>query len=182
MDSKKQLLDNESQSKRGEAVRLSIVAALTQDHVIGNQGQLPWRLPNDLRRFRELTLGKPVLMGHTTYRSIGRPLPERTNLVLTRQSSLHIDGCLVVHSLEEALQKISGDEELMIVGGAHVYQSCLPLCHRMYLTIIEASIKGDCFFPPWIDAEWQEIERIPQPIDEKNPLPHTFVTYERVLK
>ena len=161
-------------------MKISLIAALTDDRVIGIENRLPWKLPNDMKWFRQHTLGKPIIMGRKTFESFGaRPLPERTNIIVTRDPDYHAEGCIVVHSIEAALEAAGDAEEAMIIGGASFYEQMLPRADRMYLTFVHADIEGDAWFPEYDPADWKEVERIDNPADEKNPLPHSFVILER---
>jgi dihydrofolate reductase len=151
------------------------VVAMARNNVIGRDNGLPWRLPEDLRHFKTVTMGKPVLMGRKTYESIGRPLPGRTNLVLTRDTGWKAPGVVVVHSLAEALQ---GDE-VAGIGGAEIYRLLIPLATRIYLTRIEADIPGDTVFPPLDYSQWVETDSRRFAADERNAYDMTFVTLER---
>ena len=160
---------------------ISIIAAMSRNRVIGNNNQLPWHLPADLRHFKQLTLDKPIVMGRKTFVSIGKPLPKRHNIVVTRQTDIHTPGITIVHSLEDALRAAGSVPEVMIIGGADVFQQALPHAQRMYLTIIEHEFAGDTFFPQWETSVWNEIERNTRPADDNNPYPMTFVTFDRTL-
>jgi len=161
-------------------MHVSFVVAMDRNRVIGlNQG-LPWHLPRDLRRFEALTLGKVVLMGRRTHEAIGRPLPGRRNLVLTRAPGYATPGCEVVHSLEEALARAAESGELMVIGGAEIFRQLLSRATRLYLTEIDAAVDGDTWFPDLDRSEWREVEREDVPADERNPYPLSFVTLERV--
>jgi len=152
---------------------------MAHNRVIGINNTLPWDLPADMRHFREQTMGKPILMGRKTYDSIGRPLPGRQNIVVTRDSSVTIDGCDVVNSIDEAL-KIAGDApEVMVMGGESFYRQMLPAANRLVLTMIDLEIEGDAWFPEWTESEWQEVGREDHQADEKNRWPYSFVTMER---
>lgn len=159
---------------------LSIIAAMDRNRLIGAAGGLPWHLPADLRHFRRLTLGKPVLMGRRTHESIGRPLPQRLNLVLTRDRSYAAPGCMVAPDLPGAMAACGAAEELMIIGGASLYRALLPRTSRMYLTLIEAELDGDTYFPEWAPAEWRERERSTHLADEESPYPYSFVLLDRI--
>lgn len=161
---------------------ISIIAALGQNRVIGNTKGLPWYLPADLKRFRELTIGKPIIMGKKTYETIGRPLPERKNIVLAREKDFKVPGCIVVNSPEEALRAAAGSKEIMIIGGGEVFRTFLPLAGRMYLTLINNEFEGDVYFPEFDPDDWQELEREEHEPDEKNPYRYTFLTLDRVVK
>ncbi|GEM84349.1 MAG: dihydrofolate reductase [Meiothermus sp.] len=157
--------------------KIALVVAMDKNRAIGRGGALPWHLPDDLKRFRALTLGKTVLMGRKTYESIGRPLPQRRNVVLTRDPAFHAEGLEVVHSLEEALKL--GDE-LMVIGGGEVYAMFLPLATHLYLTLVDTAVSGaDAFFPQWDRAGWRETYRAFHPPDERHAHAFTYVDLER---
>jgi len=157
---------------------ISIVAAVARNAAIGNRGALHWRLPADLARFRRLTDGHAVLMGRKTFQSIGRPLPGRSNIVLTKDPAFQAPGCLVARSVEQALAA-AGEGKLFVIGGASVYELFLPLASRLYITRIAVEVPGDAFFPAVDEKEWHLIERTPGTVDAGNPLPHEFLVYER---
>lgn len=159
---------------------ISLIAAIAKNNVIGKGNTLLWRLPADMKHFRKLTIGKPIIMGRKTYESIGRPLPERTNIVLTRDKNFAPEGCVVVHSVEEALGKAAGHEEVMIVGGGEIYNLFLPLAKRMYLTLVDHDFEGDTYFPDFPREEWQEVSCERHGLDEKNPYSCSFVVWERI--
>ncbi len=159
---------------------VTLIAAMAHNRVIGIDNSLPWDLPADMRHFREQTMGKPILMGRKTYDSIDRPLPGRQNIVVTRDHSVEIDGCDVVHSIEEALQRAGDAPEVMVMGGESFYRQLLPQAHRLLLTLIDLEIEGDAWFPQWEEAEWREVAREAHPADERNCCPYSFVTMERV--
>lgn len=158
---------------------ISLIVAMAQNGVIGRSNGLPWRLPDDLKRFREFTLGKPILMGRRTFQSIGRPLPGRTNLVLTRDPHWSAAGVIAVHSVEEALHEARGCTELVAIGGAEIYRLLLPLARRIYLTHVHADVPGDSYFPAFDAAQWDDIECRTHPADSSHAYPVTFVTLER---
>ena len=126
---------------------ISLIAAMDLDRAIGRENRLPWHLPKDLARFRDLTMGHPVVMGRKTYESIGRPLPGRTNIVITRQEAFAADGTVVVHDLQEAFGACGDAEEVFVLGGAEVFREAMPLADRIHLTVVQARIQGDTFFP-----------------------------------
>ena len=159
---------------------VSLVVAMARNHVIGRDNSLPWHLPEDLRHFKTVTLGKPVLMGRRTFESIGRPLPGRTNLVLTRDTGWKSDGVIVAHSLDDALARCGAAQELAGIGGAEIFRLLLPLATRIYLTRIDADIPGDTVFPPLDYAQWVEIDNRRFSADGRNAYNMTFVTLERV--
>ncbi len=135
-------------------MRISIIVAMDANGVIGRDNALPWRLPEDLKRFKQLTMGHALVMGRRTFESIGRPLPGRKNIVVTRRRDFHPVGAVVAHSLDEALAAANGDE-VFIAGGGEVYRQALPLADRMYVTAVEGTHEGDTFFPPFSAAEWE---------------------------
>jgi dihydrofolate reductase len=136
-------------------MRIAMIAAMANNRVIGKDNQMPWHLPEDLRHFKAMTLGKPVIMGRKTFESIGRPLPGRHNIVITRQRDYSIDGVTCVSSFEEA-KKVAGEcDELIVMGGGQLYAEVLPLADIMYLTFIKLDIEGDTFFPAWEQQEWR---------------------------
>ena len=152
-----------------------MVAALDETRAIGRGGELPWRLPDDLKRFKALTRDHAVLMGRKTYASIGRPLPQRRNLVLTRDSSFAASGVEVVHDLQDALT-----DDLMVIGGGEIYALALPLARTLELTLVQTVIPdADAFFPAWDSADWQEVRREHHGIDERHAYTFDFVTLER---
>ena len=156
---------------------LSLVAAIARNRVIGIGGRLPWHLPEDLRRFKRLTMGAPVIMGRRTHESIGRPLPGRRNIVVTRQTAAHWAGCAVAPSLAAALALGADAPEAFVIGGAALYAEALPHASRLYLTLIDAAYDGDTWFPEFAAAAWREVSR--EPGIGASGLPYSFVTYER---
>ena len=157
---------------------ISMIAAMANDRIIGKDNQMPWHLPADFAWFKRCTLGKPVIMGRKTYESIGRPLPGRQNIVISRDPSLNIEGVKVTTSIEEAI-KLAGDvEEVMIIGGGSVYATCLPKADRLYVTYIDADIEGDTQFPDWGD-DWLESHSETYSADERNAYDMKFVILER---
>lgn len=163
-------------------MNISMIAAMAQDRVIGKDNQMPWHLPADLAHFKRVTLGKPVLMGRKTFESIGRPLPGRRNLVISRNPDYRADGVEVVDSVDAALALLAtGDrvDELMVIGGGHLYAELLPRADRLYLTRIDLVVEGDTRFPAFSDAEWVRVESESHQPDEKNPHPYCFETWQR---
>ena len=159
--------------------RISLIVAMAADRVIGMDNALPWRLPDDLKRFKAVTLGKPVLMGRRTFESIGRPLPGRLNLVLTRNPHFQSAGIVAVPDWSAALQAAGDTAELMVIGGAELYAQALPLAQRIYLTEVHAQVPGDARFPEFAADEWREIEREEHPADERHAFAMTFRVLER---
>ncbi len=141
-------------------MKISLIAAMANNNVIGNNGKMPWHLPVDLKRVKALTLGKPIIMGRKTYESIGKPLPGRMNIIISRQTNLSLEGCTVVTDLDEAITAASTSEadEAIIFGGSQIYQLAMPQVTTMYLTLIEKDYPGDTFFPEWNENEWQQTE------------------------
>ena len=158
---------------------VSLLAAVADNGVIGRDNRLPWHLPDDLKRFKALTLGKPILMGRKTFESIGRALPGRTNLVLTRTSGWSSPGTIGVHSLEEALARSDAAGELVVVGGSEIYRLALPCARRIYLTHVHAAVHGDTVFPVVAENEWRESLREEHPADERHPFAMSFCVLER---
>jgi dihydrofolate reductase len=161
-------------------MRISIIAAMTDDGIIGKDNRLPWHLPADLKHFRALTLGKPVVMGRRTWESLQRPLPGRTNIVLTSKAGYRAPGAQLVNSLEDALAAAAGAAEIMIIGGARLYEQGLPLSDRMYLTLVHAAIDGDTRFPSYAASEWHESQHEDHVADANNPHDYSFLTLERM--
>jgi dihydrofolate reductase len=157
-------------------VIVSIIAAMDRKRGIGVDNKLPWRLSADLKRFRELTMGHHIIIGRKTYESIGRPLPGRRMIVVTRDRNYNAEGCDLVHSLEDAidLARERGESEAFICGGAEIYAQSIDVADRMYLTFVDAEVAADTFFPEFDEQEWRERESLYQPADEKNQYPFTF--------
>lgn len=158
---------------------LSLIVAVARNGVIGAGGKLPWHLPADLKRFKKLTLGHPVIIGRRTFESIGKPLPGRTNIVVTRQADCKICGCLVADSFEKAIELCQEADEIFVLGGASLYEQALPRADRLYLTQIHADFEGDVRMPPLDLSRWKEISREDRPADAGNPYSYSFLTYER---
>jgi dihydrofolate reductase len=158
---------------------LALVVAMACNRVIGRGGTLPWHLPDDLKYFKALTMGKPILMGRRTFEAIGRPLPGRENLVLTRELGWRADGVSAVHSLGQGLERAARSSELMVIGGAEVYRLTLPLAQRIYLTEVLADLEGDAFFPALQRSEWRELESSTHPADARHAYAMRFVTLAR---
>ncbi|MDK2778108.1 MAG: dihydrofolate reductase [Pseudomonadota bacterium] len=171
-------------------MKLSLIVALARNHVIGIDNKLPWYLPNDLKYFKQVTMGKAIIMGRKTYESIGKPLPGRTNIIITRQTDYQppgrTDSVNVVASLQEArdlaenLALINGQDEALIIGGAEIYAQALPLVERMYLTEVHAEVDGDAYFPSFDRSQWQALAREDFAAEGGNPYDYSFVVYERV--
>jgi dihydrofolate reductase len=157
---------------------LALVVAMDRQGVIGKGGTLPWRLPADLKHFRAITWGKPAVMGRKTHESIGRPLPGRKNIVVSRDPGYSSPGCSVVHSIEQALAHTQSAAEVMIIGGAALYAETLPRAQRIYLTEVHAEFDGDVHFPAYDRTAWKERERVDHPADAVNLYPYSFVLLE----
>ena len=162
---------------------ISLIAAMGNNRVIGIDNRLPWRLPADMKHFRAITMGKPVLMGRKTFESIGKALPGRANIVVTQDRHFHSDGVSVAHSIEEALAmaETAGTTEVLVIGGASFYAQFLPKAQRLYITEIHNDFQGDAFFPAWEPAEWREVQRYDHAPDGDNAYAYSFVTLERRL-
>jgi dihydrofolate reductase len=168
-------------------MRLAMIAAQSQNRVIGNNNKLPWYLPEDLKYFKRVTLGKPIIMGRKTFESIGRPLPGRTNIVITRNPDWTHDGAgvRVVHSLQQAIELaeslalVNGFEESLVIGGAEIYALALPQADRLYLTQVHAEVQGDAHFPPLDPAQWREMAREDFSAIEPNPYDYSFIVLDR---
>jgi len=163
------------------AAALELVVAVAENDVIGRGNQLPWHLPADLRHFKSLTLGKPVLMGRRTYESIGKALPGRTNIVLSRSAGFSPSDCVVVKSLADARMAAGAEPALMVIGGAEIYRQCLPLAGRIHLTLIHARIEdGDTIFAGWRGGEWKASAHERHEADDRNAYAYSFITLERM--
>ena len=160
---------------------LILVVAIAENGVIGRDNQLLWRLRTDLKRFRDLTLGKPMIMGRKTFQSIGKPLPGRTSIIVTRDAHYQSEKCLIVHSVEEAITAASelNPEEIFVIGGAQIYACALPTVQKIYLTEVYYSFDGDTFFPELAENQWKEAKRESFLADQRNPYPYDFVELER---
>ncbi len=161
---------------------ISLIAAMDRRRLIGVENRLPWYLPADLRHFKRVTMGKPILMGRKTYESIGRPLPGRHNIVVTRDRAFSAEGCTVVPSVDKALAAAGPSPELVVVGGASFYAQLIHSAERMYLTLIDAEFEGDTFFPTYQSTDWREVSRDDFQPDEENIYPYSFVVLERVKR
>lgn len=157
---------------------LSLIAAMDNNRLIGQENNLPWHLPADLAHFKSVTMNKPILMGRKTYESIGRPLPGRQNIVLTRGHA-KIEGVTVVNSVDEAIAAAGDAEEVMVIGGSSIYETVLPMVQRMYLSFIDGEFEGDAWFPEYDEADWEVINSKIQLPDERNIYACRFVTYQR---
>lgn len=157
---------------------VSAIVAISENHAIGKNNQLLWHLPADLRHFKDITSGHSIIMGRKTFDSVGKPLPNRRNIVVTRQH-ITIPGCEVVHSVNNALELCKGEDEVFIGGGAEIYKMAMPVTDRIYLTIVHEHFEADTFFPEIDIHEWKEASRERHEADQKNPIPYSFITLER---
>lgn len=160
---------------------ISLIAAMAHNRVIGKDNDMPWHMPADLKHFKAVTLGKPVIMGRRTFDSIGRPLPGRQNIVVTTNKTWQHDGVDVVHSPEEAVALVAELPEVMVIGGGKIYQHFLPYAATLYLTYIDLDVAGDTQFPDWLTVgNWTEVEKENHQPDDKNIHPYQFVTLKKV--
>ncbi|MDO6565200.1 type 3 dihydrofolate reductase [Amphritea sp. 1_MG-2023] len=167
-------------------MHLAIIVAQAENRVIGINNNLPWHLPEDLRYFKQVTMAKPIIMGRKTFESIGRPLPGRTNIVISRDATFQPENVKVVNSLEaakalaESICTINGGDEAMVIGGAQIYEQALPLCDRLYLTQVHAEVDGDAYFPAFNPGDWAEIGREDFSAAEHNPYDYSFIVLKRI--
>jgi dihydrofolate reductase len=161
---------------------ISIIAAMAKNRVIGRDNEMPWHLPADLAHFKQLTWGKPIVMGRKTFESIGRPLPGRENFVISSNQHFKPEGCVVLSSIDEALKQLALEPEVMIIGGSTLYTQCIERADKMYLTRILRTIKGDTYFPEFSEDEWTQVDIDAHQRDEKNPYDYEFVTLVREAK
>ncbi len=165
---------------QGQGPLIMLVVAMAENRVIGRDNDLPWRLPDDMRHFVALTRGKPIVMGRKNFESIGRPLPNRQNIVMTRDQDWQHEGCTVVHDVEAALAAAGDAPEIAIIGGAEIYAAFLPLAHRIELTRVRAEIDGDTLFPAFEGPDWRLAQSTHHPADAEHAHAMDFETWERV--
>ena len=158
---------------------ISLIVAMARNRTIGINNTLPWRCPEDLKHFKALTMGHHMIMGRKTFDSIGKPLPGRTTVVVSRNENLQIEGCIVTHSLQQAIATCAGDSEIFIVGGADIYTQSLQLADTLYVTEIQQDVDGDAHFPAFDKSVWQETAREVRTQETPQPLQYHFVTYHR---
>ena len=161
-------------------MKLSLIWAMDRNRLIGNKNQLPWHLPADFAHFKAVTMGKPILMGRKTFDSIGKPLPGRTNIVLSRNPDIKYEGAICVGSFQDVAREAPEAEEVMVIGGSTIYEMLLPEVSRMYLTHVDAEFEGDAWFPEFDKKHWKIKDSVLLEPDEKNKYACNFVTYERV--
>ncbi len=160
---------------------ISLIAAMDKNRIIGNDNRLPWHLPADLKHFKAITLNKPIIMGRKTFDSIGKPLPQRRNMVISRQKKLNLPGCEVFSSLSDAIKAVDTNEEVMIIGGESIFRESLSLADRLYLTIIDHEFEGDTVFPQWDKNAWKVISSETHQSDERNRYGYTFIQLEKTF-
>lgn len=160
-------------------MKISIIAAMGSNRVIGYRNALPWHLPADLKHFKSVTMGKPMIMGRKTWASIGRPLPGRRSIVITRDPLFRAEGCEIAHALEAALKLAGPAQEVVVIGGAQLFKEALPLADKLYLTIIDHLFQGDVYFPPVDATLWREASREEHRSDPQNLYAYRFLVYER---
>jgi dihydrofolate reductase len=166
-------------------MKVALIAAFAQNRVVGINNTLPWHLPEDLKYFKRTTSGKAIIMGRKTYESIGRPLPNRTNIVVSRNPDFTAEGIVTVTTLEAAIKHaesvnlINGIDEVMIIGGAAIYEASLPMADRLYLTHVHAEVKGDAYFPEVDFSDWNEVGREDFSKDNSNPFDYSFSVYDK---
>lgn len=160
-------------------MKIELIAAMSENKVIGVNNQLPWHLSEDLKHFKKLTMGKPILMGRKTYESIGKPLPKRTNIVLTSDPAYVAPGCVVVNSIDEALEVGKALDGFVVIGGAEIYKQFLDMAEVMYLTMVHTTIEGNAHFPMFEQAQWEEEILSTYEADEKHPFSFTFKKFSK---
>lgn len=158
---------------------ISLIVAIASNGVIGKDNRLPWRLPGDLAYFKRITMGHTIVMGRKTYESIGKPLPGRQNVIVTRNRHFKSEGCIVINSLEEAL-KLAENDEVFIIGGAEIYSQAISIVERLYITHVNKEFEGDTYFPQIDSGKWKIISREEGETNEKNPYEYSFLIYERI--
>jgi dihydrofolate reductase len=171
---------------KGFTMRISMIWAMAENNVIGRDNKLPWHLPNDLKYFKKITTGKPIIMGRKTYDSIGKPLPNRTNIVITRDTKFYEDGVKVVHTLDDAIELaeatclINALDEVIVIGGAEIYKLCLPKADRLYVTLVHANVDGDAYFPEIELSDYDEVKREFFEKDGPNPYDYSFCIFDKL--
>jgi dihydrofolate reductase len=159
---------------------ISMIVAMADNRAIGKDNELLWHLPKDFQYFKSVTMGKPIIMGRKTFESIGKPLPGRKNIVITRNNDFAAEGVVVVHSIDAALQESKEFDDVMIIGGASFYQQMLPKVSTLYVTVVHGQFEADAFFPELKSKDWEIIENIKHEADEKHAYPFSFITYRRI--
>jgi len=164
-------------------MRLSLIWAMTRNRVIGRNNALPWHLPDEMRHFMRTTVGKPVIMGRKQFEAMGKPLPKRSNIVLTRNAAFLADGIIVAHTLDEAVDvaRQAGGDEAMVIGGAEIYALALQKADRLYFTLIDTELDGDTWFPQFDESQWQEVQRDEHGIDARHPYAFSIRVLDRIV-
>ncbi|PHS27143.1 MAG: type 3 dihydrofolate reductase [Methylophaga sp.] len=160
-------------------MKIALIVATDQQGLIGKDNDLPWHLSADLQYFKKVTMGKPIIMGRNTHESIGKALPGRKNIIITKNKKYKAEDCIIVHSKEEALNECKDEDEVMVMGGASLYKQFLPRADKLYLTLVHANLEGDTWFPQWYQNEWQQISREHHLADDKNEYPYSFIVYQK---
>lgn len=159
---------------------ISFIVAMDENRVIGHENSMPWHLPNDLQRFKKITTGHTIIMGRKTYESIGRPLPNRKNIILTRDENYKQEGCIVIHAMEDIAPYAESEEEVFVIGGETLFRQTFSMAEKMYITMIHHAFpEGDTFFPSFSTEEWEVVSEEKGTVDEKNKYPHTFYVFKR---
>ncbi len=161
---------------------ISLIAAIGENRELGLGNKLPWHLPDDLKRFKEITRGHTVIMGRKTFESIGRLLPDRKNIIITRNKDFKVEGAIIVSNFEEALGESTGEDEVFVIGGGEIFSLALPHADKMYLTHVETKLPNDAFFPEFNLSEWKVVNEESHPKDEKHMYDFTFKTYNKLTK
>jgi len=159
---------------------ISMIVAMAENRAIGKNNELLWHLPKDFQHFKSVTMGKPIVMGRKTFESIGKALPGRKNIVITRDNHFTAEGVVVVHSIAAALEASEEFDDVMVIGGASFYEQMLPMTETLYLTVVHQDFEADVFFPEIKAEEWNVVERVKHEADEKHAYPYSFITYRRV--
>ena len=159
---------------------ISMIVAMAENRAIGKNNELLWHLPKDFQHFKSVTMGKPIVMGRKTFESIGKALPGRKNIVITRDSNFTAEGVVIVHSIAAALEASEEFDDVMVIGGASFYEQMLPMTETLYLTVVHQDFEADVFFPEIKAEEWNVVERVKHEADEKHAYPYSFITYRRV--
>ncbi len=160
---------------------INIIVAMDRERAIGYQGKLPWSLPPDLKRFKEITTGHTIIMGRKTYESIGRPLPNRTNVIISRNPNFHAQDCVTISSLTEVLANVKDNDEVFVIGGSDIYKQALPYSQKIYMTLIDKVFKGDTFFPSLESNDWQETQRESYRSEGQDPFIYHFTIWQRKI-
>ncbi len=172
-------MNPEPGTRNSDTPRVSLIVAMAKNRVIGANGAIPWHLPEELKRFKRLTLGHHIIMGRKTWESIGRPLPGRSSVIVSRQRGYSVPGAKIAHSLDEAVAACGNDSEIFVIGGAELYAQALPRAGRLYLTTIDAEVAGDTLMPEFDLAGWREVSASPFPADAQHQYSFRCVVYER---